>query len=1142
MQAPFVHLHVHSEYSLADGVVRVKALVRSAQQLNMPAVAVTDLANLYGMVKFYQAAVAGGIKPIVGVDAWILNPDSPAAPTRLVLLAATQDGYRALCRLLARAHTEGQHGGCPCINKSWFDGNSAGLVALSGALHGDVGHALLRGNVQRARQLCAEYQDLFPERFFLELYRVGTPQEEEYIDMAVELAYTASLPVVASNFVHFLHEADYEAHEVRTCIQQGRVLTDNRRPRRYTPQQYLRTAAEMVEVFADIPEAVANTVEVAKCCNLTLNLGEPYLPAYPVDTDITVEQLLQERAKQGLSQWLSRAELQHRSDAYQNRLDDELDVICGMGFSSYFLIVWDFVQWAKNHDIPVGPGRGSGAGSLVAFALGITELDPIAHGLLFERFLNPERVSLPDFDIDFCIEGRDRVIEYVAQRYGRDKVSQIITHGTMAARAVVRDVGRVMDLPYGHVDKIAKLVPFEVGMTLDKALEQEELLQQRYDEEEDVRELIDMARALEGIARNVGKHAGGVVIAPTKLVDYTPLYCEHGGTNLVTQLDKDDLEAIGLVKFDFLGLRTLTIIDKTVKLINAGFGGARAKVDLERIDTEDADTYKLIKSGRTTALFQLESRGMREVIQRLQPDRFDDLVALVALYRPGPMRMIDDFVNCKHGRTKIEYAHPLLEPILRSTYGVILYQEQVMEIARVMAGYSLGTADLLRSAMGKKKPEEMARQRTVFLNGASERNVDSSVAGYIFDLMERFAGYGFGKSHSAAYALISYQTAWLKTYFSAAFMAASLSADMENTDRIVRLLAECRELHINVQRPDINLCEYAFVPIAEDEILYGLGAIKGIGRGAIETIIDARDGGKPFKNLFEFCERIDIKRVNRRIVESLIRAGALDGLGSNRASLVATLPVAMDAAGQQGLDRDFGQSDFFGVKVTQDAQQPLEVDAWSEEERLKGEKETLGLYLTGHPMDQYRTMLAQFVNGGLGELSPTEHRSVIVAGLVVGLRTRNTRRGERMAFVTLDDQTARLDVTVFSDLYSRSRDALRPDNLVVVQGKVSVDDYTGGCQMRAEAIYGITDAQAAFAKRLVIDIPQGVVTGDFVPLLQQALSPYTAGSCEVYIHYYTNGAEVGLAMGPQWNIQATSNVVTKLNEIAGEGNIRLLYR
>ncbi|MDH3688312.1 MAG: exodeoxyribonuclease VII large subunit, partial [Gammaproteobacteria bacterium] len=619
--------------------------------------------------------------------------------------------------------------------------------------------------------------------------------------------------------------------------------------------------------------------------------------------------------------------------------------------------------------------------------------------------------------------------------------------------------------------------------------------------------------------------------------------CEQSGNVLVTQLDKDDLERIGLVKFDFLGLRTLTIIDKTIKTINSGFGGIKADIKLEAIDTEDPSTYSLIKSGRTTALFQLESRGMRDVIQRLQPDRFGDLVALVALYRPGPMRMIDDFVNRKHGRIKIEYPHPALEPILSSTYGVILYQEQVMQIAQVLAGYSLGSADLLRRAMGKKKPAEMALQREVFLKGAQERGVESKVAGYIFDLMERFAGYGFGKSHSAAYALISYHTAWLKTHFPAPFMAASLSADMEHTDKIVRLLAECRELGIEVRHPDINRCQYAFVPIAGDKILYGVGAIKGIGQSAIEVIVEARRQDGEFKDLFDLCGRIDLKRVNRRVLESLIRSGALDAFGENRATLMFILPLALETAGQQGLNRDVGQTDLFGVDVARAEQQTHSTARaeWSEEERLRGEKETLGLYLTGHPLDRYQETLAKFVKGNLAELDTSEDRLVVVAGLIAGLRTRNTRRGERMAFVTLDDQTARVDVAVFSDLYAHNRDVLRVDNLVVMRGRVSVDDYTGGYQMRAEEVYDIENAQAAFAKRLIIDIEPEVINEAFTQRLETALRPYTDGSCPVYIHYCANGAEAGLAMGSQWNIQACRDAVAKLNEVVGEGRVRLLY-
>jgi len=1145
MSGGFVHLHVHSEFSLLDGIARVDALVAAAAADAMPALALTDLSNLFAVVKFYRAAVRAGVKPIVGADVWLDNPDPASAPQRLVLLCQDWEGFRNLSRLLTRAYTDATGAGRACVSREWLHQNTARLIALSGGLDGDVGQALAAHNQERARALAAEWARLFPDRYYLELQRIGRPSEDVCNEGAVALAGELSLPVVATNHVHFLRAEDFEAHEVRVCIQDGRILSDARRPRRFTDQQYLRSSAEMAELFADLPEAVANTVEIAKRCNVEITLGRYFLPEFPVPEGERVEDVLRRESQRGLADLAGGPSGDDVPQAYLQRLELELGVINQMGFAGYFLIVADFIRWAKEHGIPVGPGRGSGAGSLAAYALGITELDPIEHGLLFERFLNPERVSLPDFDIDFCMERRDRVIEYVADRYGRDRVAQIITYGTMAARAVVRDVGRVLDHPYGFVDQLAKLIPFEIGMTLDKALEQEELLRSRYESEPEVKDLLDMARALEGLARNAGKHAGGVVIAPSALTDYTPLYSEQSGRHLVTQLDKDDLEAIGLVKFDFLGLRTLTVIDKAVDMINARRAQAgEAPLDIRHIPLDDAQTYALLKSCQTTALFQLESRGMKDLIQRLQPDTFEEIVALVALFRPGPLQsgMVEDFINRKHGRAKIEYPHPALAPILETTYGVILYQEQVMQIAQALAGYSLGAADLLRRAMGKKKPEAMAKQRSVFIQGAVERETKESQASHIFDLMEKFAGYGFNKSHSAAYALIAYQTAWLKTHYPATYMAAALSADMEHTDKIVTLIAECRDIGIDTLPPDVNRCDYPFVPVTEASILYGLGAIKGVGRSAIEAIVEARAEGGEFEDLFDLCERVDLKRVNRRVLDALIRAGALDALGSNRASLTATLPTALNVAEQRGKNRDAGQVDLFGIeagRVTNAA--ASEVPEWPEDQRLEGEKETLGLFLTGHPIERYEAELARIVDAKLADLRPTEDRTVVVAGLVVGLRTMNTRRGDRMAFVTLDDRSGRLEMAVFSDLYARARDVLRKDALLVVSGQVSVDEYTGGFRMSAESIYDMDQARAAFADRLVIEIESDAAANGFIGRLQSILRPFADGTCPVVLRYCSHDAEAELALGAQWRVRPHGVVLDALAGLAGPGRVYIDY-
>jgi len=1145
MDPKFVHLHLHTEYSLSDSVIRVPSLIQRTVELGMPAVAVTDLANIYAMVKFYGSAVSAGVKPIIGVDAWIHNAANVNAPFRLVLLATSPSGYHGLCELVSRAYLENQHQGRACIDKSWLREYESGLIALSGSGDGELGQALMSGSAERARQVAEEYTELFPDAFYVEIQRIGRPHEDEYIAHAVDLASNMQLPVVATNAVQFLQPAEFGIHEVRVCINEGRVLNDRRRPHRYTEQQYFRSPAEMIELFADIPEALENTVEIAKRCNFTLDIGDYYLPDFPLPPGRTTEQELRAAAHDGLEQLAASIPADDRS-GYADRLNMELEVIIQMGFAGYFLIVADFISWARENGIPVGPGRGSGAGSLVAYALGITRLDPIEHGLLFERFLNPERVSLPDFDIDFCMEGRDRVIEYVAEHYGRARVSQIITYGTMAARAVVRDVGRVMGMPYGYVDKIAKLIPFQLNITLDEALATEEMLRDQYEKEGEVRELLDTARALEGLVRNVGKHAGGVVIAPSPLTDFTALYREQGGDQAVTQFDKDDLEAIGLVKFDFLGLRTLTIIDRAVRTINLKRESrGESPVVLDHLPTDDKKTFQLIRTGKTTALFQLESRGMKEIVHRMQPDRFEDLVALVALHRPGPLQsgMVDDFMNRKHGRSRINYLHPALEPILQPTYGVILYQEQVMEIARVLGGYTLGTADLLRRAMGKKKTEEMAEQREIFISGARGHGVGERVATAIFDLMEKFANYGFNKSHSAAYAVITYQTAWLKAHYPGEFMAAALSADMEHTDKVVTLLAECRDIGLEVISPDVNRCNFAFETDEEGQIRYGLGAIKGIGYNVIEAIVDARGSGGPFDDLFDLCGRVDIKRVNRRALESLIQAGAMDGLGPHRASLMASLPLALNIADQKSTNESVGQSDLFGAATgSKSVRRFADVPEWSDEQRLSAEKDTLGLYLSGHPINAYRDDLAQIVDAAIGELNPTQGGTVVVAGLIVGLRVMNTRRGDRMAFVTLDDQTGRLELAVFSELFNRHRDLLRKDNLLVVSGQVNVDEYTGGFKMAAEALYDIEQARSDFSDRLVIDLRRERLTIDTLSELESALKAAESGNCPVWIRYVTDDAEGILRVGEDWRVKTSEKLISRLRDIVGQDCVTVAYR
>lgn len=1165
MQPSFIHLRIHSEFSLVDGIVRIKPLVKKLLEFNMPAAAVTEHGNLFSLVKFYKAAQAAGIKPLTGADVLIYNPDEPATPFRLCLLARNRQGYISLTELISRAYQEGQHQGVPMLQKSWLAANHDGLLALSAALDGDVGQALLAENVELARQ-CAEYwRKLFGADFYLELQRVGKAGEELYIREAVLLAAELALPVVATNDVRFLRRSDFAAHEVRVCIHQGRVLDDSRRPKHHTEQQYLRSAEEMCELFADLPEALANSVEIARRCNVQLTLGENYLPDFPVPAGMTLDEYFAAASRQGLESRLQShppvgdGSFAENRRIYDQRLETELQVITQMGFPGYFMIVADFIQWAKQNAIPVGPGRGSGAGSLVAYALQITDLDPIEFDLLFERFLNPERISMPDFDIDFCMERRDEVIDYVAQRYGRDQVSQIITYGSMAAKAVIRDVGRVLSFPYGFVDKLAKLVPFEIGMTLDKALQDSPELKTLYDTEEDVKSLVDMARALEGISRNAGKHAGGVVIAPTKLTDFTPLYCEQGGGNLVTQFDKDDVEAVGLVKFDFLGLRTLTIIDWALQSLNARRRShGEAEIDIALIPRDDLPTYELLKKAQTTAVFQLESRGMKELIKKLRPDCFDDIIALVALFRPGPLEsgMVDDYIHVKHG-AKAAYAHPILEPILNPTNGVILYQEQVMQIAREMGGYTLGGADMLRRAMGKKKPEEMAKQRETFTAGAVRNGIDESIATHIFDLMEKFAGYGFNKSHSAAYALVAYQTAWLKAHHSAEFMAAVMSSDMDNTDKVVVLIDECREMQLKIRPPDINISAYRFTVNDQGEIVYGIGAIKGVGESAIEDLLAERQRNGAFTGLYDLCKRVDLRKVNRRVLEALIRAGTLDAIESNRAAHLAELTNALKVAEQHGKMHEAGQNDLFGLGM--DSEQTAEgegsheayacrVDPWTEKEKLEAEKQTLGLFLTGHPISEYLPELKHFTYGNFATLIGEAERSrgrmeARVAGLIVEMRTRQTKQGKTMGFATLDDRTGRLEVAAFSETYDKYRSLLSKDALLVAEGGLSMDDFTNGLRLTAEKLYSMEQARETFSRGIVLDWHNDQPGGNrqFIDSLVAVLEPYRGGQCPISIQYRSASARSVVQLGEDWRVRPSDELLVRLRRLAGIGAVQVKY-
>lgn len=1107
--ARFVHLHLHSEYSLADSTIRIGEMVKRCVKLGQPAVALTDLDNLFAAVKFYKAAEGAGLKPIIGADIGLA--DGNEAASRMTLLCRDRTGYLTLSRLLSRAWMEGHRVDGVALRPEWLREDNTGLFALVG--RGSLAGRMATGNrFDLAEAWLMDWRGVFDDRLHLELTRTGREGEDAFNAFALHASAARSLPLIASNDVRFLDAEGFDAHEARVCIASGRVLDDPKRPKDYSAEQYLKSSEDMQALFADVPDAIDNAFSLAMRCNVEMKLGEYALPAFPVPSEHTIESWLRGTARDGLDKRLEKNPLapdKTRQD-YDARLEIELDVIIKMGFPGYFLIVADFINWAKDHDIPVGPGRGSGAGSLVAWALGITDLDPLPYDLLFERFLNPERVSMPDFDIDFCMDRRDEVIDYVARKYGRDRVSQIITYGTMAAKAVVRDTGRVLGHPYGFVDGIAKLIPNTLGISLDDAMGESDAakqdntltspdLIQRYHAEEDVRDLMDLARSLEDLTRNAGKHAGGVVIAPSPLSDFCPLFAEHDGEgrgkNPVTQFDKDDVEAVGLVKFDFLGLRTLTIIDWAVKAINKRLANAQSvepgpamaytrkdvatlQFDIAALPLDDRLSYELFARGDTVAVFQFESRGMRELLKRARPDTFEDIIALAALFRPGPLGsgMDREWVDRKHGHTEVTYPHDSLEPVLSPTYGVIVYQEQVMQIAQVLAGYTLGGADMLRRAMGKKKPEEMAKERAKFEAGCKERGIEARQASPIFDLMEKFAEYGFNKSHSAAYALVAYQTAWLKVHYPAEFMAAVLSSDMDNTDKVTAFLDECRVMGLTVLPPDVDQSAYMFEAKDAHTIRYGLGAVKGVGRGACEAIVDARRAGE-FDDLLDFCKRVDSGKLNRRALEALTQAGALDKLGRNRASLMLQLPEVLKATDQLAKEREAGQVSLFGGFETAAPALHLdlpEVDEWPLTQILHGERETLGHYLSGHPFDPYRDEVRGLIGNDLSGLEkiwenrPEQRGSwrqeveTVVAGLVVGLR----KKGDSQMFVQIEDGRGRIECAFFAETYAEFAPLLVRDRLLVIQGGLREDSFSGGFALRASRCWSFEQICEKHAQRL----------------------------------------------------------------------------
>jgi DNA polymerase-3 subunit alpha len=1166
MSAPsYVHLRLHSEYSIVDGIVRIDEAVEAAAADGMPALALTDLSNVFGLVKFYQEARAAGVKPVIGCDLWLENEADRDKPYRVLLLCQSRAGYLKLCNLVTRAYRSNQYRGRPELKRGWLEeSGTEGLIALSGAHHGDVGQALVADNARQAQRLAREWDVLFPGRYYLEVQRLGKGATtlgaaaipvESHVQRVLKLASTMKLPVVATHPVQFVKREDFRAHEARVCISQGYTLSDQRRPKHFSPEQYFRTQAEMAEAFKDVPQALANSVEIAKRCNLAIELGKSRLPRFQTPNDMSLEDYLRSRAAEGLESRMptlfpDAAQRGQEMRRYRERLEFEIRTIQQMGFSGYFLIVADFINWAKGNGVPVGPGRGSGAGSLVAYSLGITDLDPLRYDLLFERFLNPERVSMPDFDIDFCQDGRDRVIEYVKSRYGADSVSQIVTFGTMAARAVVRDVGRVLDLPYNFCDQLAKLIPFQPGrhITLADAREEEPQLKEREKKEEEVGELLALAEQLEGLTRNVGMHAGGVLIAPGKLTDFCPLYVADGSDSAVSQFDMKDVEAAGLVKFDFLGLTTLTVLDWTLRFIRKLDPGST--VSLETMPLDDGASYKLFAAADTVAIFQFESRGMRDLLKRAKPDRFEDLIALVSLYRPGPMDLIPDFVDRKHGRARVAYLDQRLEPILGPTYGVMVYQEQVMQIAQLIGGYTLGGADLLRRAMGKKMPEEMAQHRGIFVAGAAKNSVPERTANELFGLMEKFAGYGFNKSHAAAYALVAYQTAYFKAHYPAAFLAANMSAIMNDTDKVKVFVDDARAHGLLLRAPDINDSNYRFEPVDAKTIRYGLGGIKGTGEAAIAAILEARKEG-PFKDLFDFCHRVDKRLVNRRVVESLIRAGAFDSVDDHRASLLASVGMALESAEQA--TRSAHQVSLFG-DLRESAHRPGLVAAarWSAKEKLQNEKLALGFYLSDHLFNIYRDEVRHFTRTRIGELVSlpagdyaTGGQKYWVAGVVMSIRIQNSSQG-RMGIVTLADEAENCEVVFYRDDFDKFRQKLREDELLVLE--VQLRSRGGGrgangefeevrTSIRPVTVLDLAEARNRFARGVRITCNGGSEGNK----LRDLLTPYRSGRCPVSVVYSNRGASCEISLGDAWRVNLHDDLIQSLHAWLKPENVKIVY-
>lgn len=1137
---PFVHLRTHTEFSVVDGTLRIDDAAAAAAKDGQPALAVTDLANLFGGVKFYNACRKKGVKPILGADCWLEPEGSDKQPSRVLLLIQNKQGYLNLSELLSRAWIQNVIRNQACLKLEWLQELGEGLICLSGAQHGGLGQALLQGDKARALDWAQRLSSLFPQRFYIELQRAGLPGQEALVLASVPFAAELGLPVVATHPVQFLAEEDFEAHEARVCVAEGETLANPKRIKRFLPGQYFRPQADMEALFADVPSAIANTVEIARRCSLSLVLGKPQLPDFPTPlqddgTPMPMDVYFRAQSFDGLEHRLKQlypdpAKRDAERPRYVERLEFELNTIIKMGFPGYFLIVGDFIQWAKNNGCPVGPGRGSGAGSLVAYVLLITDLDPLQYNLLFERFLNPERVSMPDFDIDFCQGNRDRVIDYVKDKYGRPAVSQIATFGTMAAKAALRDIGRVLGMGFGQVDSIAKLIPAPPGKTVTLALVPEKPddkiiyarkeapeIEEREALDEEVAGLLKLAARVEGMVRNIGMHAGGVLIAPGKITDFCPQYQQPGSTSAVSQYDKDDVEAIGLVKFDFLGLATLTIMELAKEFITTRYPQHR-DFAFETIPLDDRKTYKLFSDGLTESVFQFESSGMQKMLREAKPSRLEDLIALNALYRPGPMDLIPTFVARKHGKEKVEYPHPLAEAVLAETYGIMVYQEQVMQTAQVLGGYTLGGADMLRRAMGKKKAEEMAAHRELFRKGAAEKGIDQDKADEVFDLMEKFAGYGFNKSHAAAYSLLAYHTGWLKVHFTAEFFAANMTIESDDTDKLKVLMNDAKLFGIEFEPPNVNLGVHRFEPLSERKINYSLGAIKGTGVGAIHAIVAARTEGGPFKSFFDFCARVDRKQVNKRVVEALIKAGAFDAIEPDRARLLAS--VALGYTYAEGLAQNVDQGglfDFDDTHGSSTAEPPLvQAGPWSIKERLSLEKTAIGYYLSGHLFDQSGEEVRRMVKRRVADLQDSRE-PIMVAGIVGDLRIINGHRG-RVAIFKLDDKSDAIEAVANEELINAHKELLADDELIIVQGKVQNDRFSGGLRLTVQAVWDLAGARARFGRYVYVPVrtklpPLDEVVKQWPARQQQGEQGVVNQGLKVMTHHFLASGQAKIDLG-----------------------------